>query len=439
MLLNTIIPPSIQADPNVYRGYRLIIIIDLVLISCTALFAPLFWWMGYYFGTYIMIYTMLNAIFFIGLMYYTLNLTLCSNFFSLQSWLVFGALIYSSGGTDSPFFLWLLSIPPIAIFYMRNRFAHFWLALTLITVVGVFVVEMFGYNFPNHLPEAYEPFMALFNYTYLLLLFTAVAQSFKKIFRRINGKLTKSNLQLKRSNQELERFAFVASHDLKSPLRNVISFIRLFIRRHGQELATEPREYLKIAESSAVQMEQLIEDILEYSQTSNPVLREEEVDLNDQLRRICEQLMQDPAYTNAAIEFEPLPCVVADSVRIYQIFQNLVENGLKYNRSETAQVVVRYYDEGEVHHFVIEDNGIGIPQSFHERIFKMFERLHNQASFQGTGIGLAICLKNVQAYEGRIEIDSTEGEGSRFHLYFPKSELKVIQKHSEKTLSPANT
>ncbi len=439
MLLNTIIPPSIQADPNVYRGYRLIIIVDLLLICCTALFAPLFWWMGYYFGTYIMVYTTLNAFVFIGLMYFTQNLTLCSNFFSAQSWLVFTALICSSGGSDSPFYLWLLSIPPIAIFYMRNHLARFWLVLTLLTVTGIFVAEMLGNSFPQYLPERFQPYLALFNYVVLLLLFIAVAQSFKKIFRRLNGKLTKSNLQLKRSNQELERFAFVASHDLKSPLRNVISFIRLFIRRHGQELATEPREYLKIAESSAVQMEHLIEDILEYSQTSNPVLREEEVDLNDQLRRICEQLMQDPAYLNAAIEFEPLPLVVADSVRIYQIFQNLVENGLKYNRSETAQVVVRYHDEGDTHHFMIEDNGIGIPQSFHERIFKMFERLHNQASFQGTGIGLAICLKNVQAYDGRIEIDSTEGEGSCFHLYFPKSELKVIQKHSEKTLSPAKT
>ncbi|MEO1410717.1 MAG: ATP-binding protein [Bacteroidota bacterium] len=436
MSINTLIPPSIQAEPSVYRSFRLIVIIDLVLAISATFFAPIFWWMDYHPGTYILIYTVINALIFLGLMYYTQNHTLSGNFFSAQSWVVFTALICTSGGSTSPCYLWLLSIPPIAVYYLSWRSARVWLLLTLVSAIGIPVVELLGYTFTNYLREVYRPYLALFNYLALLALLMVVFQSFKGIYRRVNAKLLRTNGQLKRSNRDLERFAFVASHDLKSPLRNVISFVRLFIRRHGHDLDPEPLEYLTIAENSALQMEQLIEDILEYSQTSNPVLREEAVDLNDQMRRVCEQLLHDPTYTNVSIEFDSLPVVKADAVRIYQIFQNLVENGLKYNRSATPRVRVHYTATEREHQFVVEDNGIGIPPEFQERIFKMFERLHNQANFQGTGIGLAICLKNVQAYGGRIEVHSEVDEGSRFCLFFPKSKLETLAPPAELPAPP---
>lgn len=426
MPVNYFIPSELKKDPAIYRSARLIILVDLLLLCCACLFAPLYWWMGYTPGAWIMGYTVVNASVFLGLMYYTRNFFLCGNFFCFNSWLVFSALIITSGGTDSPYFMWLLSIPPIGIFYMRSRFAYFWSWLTLATACGMAFAQFSGFHFEQNIAANYRPFILLFNYIALLALFLTVVNSFKLGYARINKQLKRTNEKLQVSNAELERFAYIASHDLKSPLRNVVSFLDLFLRRHGATVAPEPKEYLDIAKKNAQQMQHLIEDILEYSQSSNAQLKEEEVDLNQMLKLICDQLKTNSSNKNAEVTVWTLPKVVADATRMHQLFQNLVENGLKYNQSERPSVEVKYFSEAENHYFVIEDNGIGIPAEYHQRIFKMFERLHTRETYNGTGIGLAICLKNVQEYDGCIEIDSEEGSGTRFHLRFPKANLVQI-------------
>lgn len=436
MFIDLFVPPVLEKHSKDYRTSRLIIMVDLMLICSAAFLGPFFWWIGFEEGAYIMLYTIANALIFLALMYKTADFLLCGNFFSLQSWLVFSALIISSGGTDSPFFMWLLSIPPIAIFYMRSKYSFLWCFLTVATAVLIVIAHSFFGAFPQNIDAVYRPYIVLFNYSALLTLFVLVVKTFKDNYKRVNIKLSKANEQLKRSNSDLERFAFIASHDLKSPLRNIISFLGLFNRRYGAKMEAGPKEYLDIVKSNAMQMQTLIEDILEYSKTNSTTLKEEEIDLNRMIKLIISQLKTNPSYEKAELMIWDLPVVVGDLTRLQQLFQNLIENGLKYNESDFPTVAIKYMEEGENHYFIVEDNGIGIPEEYHERIFKMFERLHTREHYQGTGIGLSICLKNVEEYGGSIQIDSADWRGTQFHIRIPQNRLKAVNKvvHTQKNL-----
>lgn len=427
MLLNKLIPQELKEDSKVHRSTRLIIAIDLVLFICSIVFIGFFWWIDFVPGVWIMVYTAFNSLLFLGLMYYTQNFLLCGNFFSVQSWIVFTTLIVFSGGTDSPFLMWLLSIPPIGLFYMRNTYAYFWLGLCVLTVLALSIAQMAGVTFTQHIDAAYRPPIVLFNYLALLSLFLTVVMSFKKGYYKITHTLKKTNKKLQNSNSDLERFAYIASHDLKSPLRNVVSFMDLFMRRNHDNIPAESKEYLDIAKSNAMHMQNLIEDILEYSQSSNAKLKEEEVSLNRVVKLICDQLKTNPSFKKSEIMVWNLPTVIADTTRMHQLFQNIIENGLKYNQSPTPTVAVQYQEDNKEHYFIIEDNGIGIPEEYHKKVFKMFERLHTRQSYKGTGIGLAICLKNVQEYGGNIVIDSEEGRGTQFHIRIPKKNLPEVK------------
>lgn len=438
-LIDHLIPKEFRNNPKDYRSSKLILIIDLVLICCATVFMFSFWWIGFKQGAYIAAYAIVNAIIFPFLMYYTRNFLLCGNFFSFNSWVVFTSAIIFSGGVDSPFFMWLLSIPPIALFYMRGRVAQVWLWLTVGTAVTIALTQFFGiFYFHQHIDAAYRPLILLFNYSALLILFVAVFNTFKSGFKRINKRMAVTNEKLTKSNGDLERFAYIASHDLKSPLRNVLSFLELFLNRHGDSIEAEPKEYLNIARDKAEHMLGLIDDILEYSRSSNVALKQEHVDLNNTLKLICDQLQNDPLYSHANVTVWSLPAFVGDATRFHQLFLNMVENGLKYNKHKVPMVEVRYFSEKEEHYFVVEDNGIGIPEKFHKKIFQMFERLHTPATYKGTGIGLAICMKHVQAYGGHVEIESEEGKGTRFHIRFPKKNLpesRINIAQSEEVLS----
>ena len=425
-LLERLIPPQLKEDVKNHRSARLIITIDLFILAMGLVFAGIFAALEYQSGAFIMAYAAVNAIVFIFLMYFTRNFFLCGNFFSLQSWLVFSGLIITSGGTHSPYFMWLLTIPPIAVFYMRSRYAFFWLWLVVFTAIAIAGVELFGGPFPNDLPQNWHPFLLILNYSLVLLLFLSVVRSFREGYLRITRKLKSLNDKLLRSNEELERFAHITSHDLKSPLRNIISFLTLFNRRYGHTVEAEPKEYLDIARRNAVQMQTLIEDILEYSKMNETAVRKENVDLNHLFCSISQQLKETPFYRQSEILISHLPTVVADPARLHQLFQNLVENGLKYNKSEQPKVEIHYFSEPENHHFVVQDNGIGIAAEYHDKVFKMFERLHNQELYTGTGIGLAICQKNVAEYDGEIFIESEEGQGTSFHIKLPKGKMPEI-------------
>lgn len=237
----------------------------------------------------------------------------------------------------------------------------------------------------------------------------------------VNQKLQKHAEELKRSNQDLEEFAYIISHDMKVPVRNISSFLSLFISRHGKGVAQEGMEFLEHSKQSANRLGNLIDDMLEYSRLGRNLPKPKPTDVNLLLLTISAEMSHRLEERNASIRIaDEMPVLLGvHSTMVYHVFQNLITNGIKFNQSIAPEVSVCYLDEKEQHHFSVCDNGIGIPAEHAEHLFHMFRRLHT-TEYEGTGIGLAICKKIIQHYNGRIWIESKAGEGTTFHFTLPK-------------------
>jgi signal transduction histidine kinase len=235
--------------------------------------------------------------------------------------------------------------------------------------------------------------------------------------------LRKSNEELRRANADLEQFAYSASHDLQEPLRQVAIYSQLLQRRYAGSLDGKAAEYLGYCVEGAQRMESLIRDLLAYSQAArtsdSPT---ERVDLNEVVEAAKKNLETTIRETGAVIASTPLPSIRADRVPISHVMQNLLSNALKY-RSAAPPLVEISAEPGEgFWRLAIRDNGIGIPQRFHEQIFGIFKRLHDRNEYPGTGVGLAICQKVIERYGGRIWVESEEGSGSTFFFTLPDTQ-----------------
>lgn len=237
-----------------------------------------------------------------------------------------------------------------------------------------------------------------------------------------NQELLTSNQQLEQSNNELERFAYIASHDLKSPLRNIISFLNLIQRKMRKYDDEDLKEYLRFATDSAKQMNQLIADVLEFSRIQNAESEKQSVDLNESLILVMKNVQDMMEEKQATVETQALPVIEGNSVHILQLFQNLIANGIKYNKNPNPQVSIQHRSEKDHYLFSIADNGIGIEPEFHDKIFQMFKRLHTGEEYSGTGIGLAICKKIIQNLNGKIWLESTPGQGTTFYFTIPNGQ-----------------
>lgn len=230
--------------------------------------------------------------------------------------------------------------------------------------------------------------------------------------------LKAANLRLSQSNDELERFTYIASHDLKEPLRNITSFVNLIQRKLRGNTDQDLEDYLQFVVRGTTQLYQLIEDILAYSRISN-VEEPEKVDLNIVVDKARETLSVFIREKGGIVEAETLPTIKAHSAHLFIIFKNLIENGLKYNESAQPKVTIRHARSGDQHHIRIIDNGIGIGKDYHKTVFKMFKRLNDRGKYKGSGIGLAICKKIVEKYGGEICISSNKVNGTTFHFTLP--------------------
>jgi signal transduction histidine kinase len=232
--------------------------------------------------------------------------------------------------------------------------------------------------------------------------------------------LKKTVEALQRSNDELEQFAYIASHDLKAPLRTVRSFLTLLASRNESVLDEKSKEYIKLAVGGAQRMRDLIESLLLYSRAGTraqplaPIPLKAVVD--DALEGIGPAIFE----TDARIHVGSMPQVQADPIQISQVFQNLFLNAITFQQEGVRpEIAVTAERRGEWWEVVVADNGIGIEPKFYERVFTIFKRLHNASTYPGTGIGLAIVKKIVERHGGRIWIEANEGGGSRFHLTLP--------------------
>lgn len=226
--------------------------------------------------------------------------------------------------------------------------------------------------------------------------------------------------RLEISNADLQQFAYVASHDLKAPLRAVAGFVQLLQRRYAQRLDDEGRGYIAGAVESVDRMTQLINDLLALSRVQRADRSFVEVPLEELLRKALSNLSGEIAEAGAEVTHDPLPTIHGDPTMLGQLLQNLIGNAVKFRRDGIAPRVhlaaVRHEDEWELS---VQDNGIGIEPRYADRIFEVFKRLHGSTKYAGTGIGLAICKKIVERHGGRIWVESQKGDGATFLFTIP--------------------
>ncbi|WP_231920737.1 ATP-binding protein [Magnetospirillum sp. XM-1] len=229
--------------------------------------------------------------------------------------------------------------------------------------------------------------------------------------------------ELERSNAELEQFAYVASHDLREPLRMISSYLSLLERRFGSRLEGDGLEFLAFARDGAKRMDKLVLDLLEFSRIERKGAPIVAMEIDPALRQALRHLELTIAESGTEVTIPhdgDAPWVMGDPDQIIRLFQNLVGNAVKYRALDRApRISVTWRREGAEWEFTVADNGIGIESQYFERIFRIFQRLHTAERYEGTGIGLAICKKIVERHGGRIWVDSVPGEGTSFRFTLP--------------------
>ena len=242
----------------------------------------------------------------------------------------------------------------------------------------------------------------------------------------IKKKLKRTVAELKRSNTDLQQFAYVASHDLQEPLRMVASYTQLLEKRYKDKLDTDAKEFIHFAVDGALRMQKLINDLLSYSLVSTRQKPVKPTDCNSVLGQVIANLSLTIEQNNDIITNDDLPTVMADESQMQELFKNLVGNAIKFRSEHAPRVHVSAKQNGNKWLFSVQDNGLGIDPQFKDKIFLIFQRLHSKEEYPGTGIGLAICKRIVEHHGGKIWFDSDVGKGSTFYFTLPvKREEKL--------------
>jgi len=241
------------------------------------------------------------------------------------------------------------------------------------------------------------------------------------------------SMDLRRSNEDLQQFAYVASHDLQEPLRMVTSYVQLLARRYSDKLDADANEFIDFAVQGAARMQTLINDLLAYSRVSTRAEPPKSTDCQAVMAEVMSNLEVAIKESGAQIKCGPLPTVMADRGQLSQVFQNLIGNAIKFRGEEpprisvTAECVLRQAQDAQGEWlFSVRDNGIGIPLEHKDSIFQVFERLHSREQYPGSGIGLAVCKRIVEWHGGRIWVDSVLGAGSTFRFTLPIGEVVQV-------------
>ena len=224
-----------------------------------------------------------------------------------------------------------------------------------------------------------------------------------------------------RSNDDLEQFAYAASHDLQEPLRMVSSYVQILAEDYKGQLDESADRFIGYAVDGANRMKGLIDDLLAYSRVGTQGAPFESTDFNAILEQVIYDLEGTIEDSGASLSQDRLPTVDADPIQMSQVLQNLIGNALKFGGDGSPNVHISSEERPEEWVLSVRDDGIGIAPHHYERIFKMFQRLHHRSEYEGSGIGLALCHKIVQRHGGRIWVESELGKGSTFYFSIPKT------------------
>jgi two-component system CheB/CheR fusion protein len=264
---------------------------------------------------------------------------------------------------------------------------------------------------------------------FILLAIEDVTERTKAVTR-----LTETADALSRANLELEQFAFVASHDLQEPLRMVSSYMQLLAKKYHGRLDSDADEFINLAVDGAKRMQQLVHDLLHFSQCGKGELKHEPTDTAAVLARTLLNLKTLIEETHCKVTWGYLPIIPSDGVLIGQVFQNLISNAIKFHNAKPPEVHISVTQMVDHWEFAIKDNGIGIEPQYADRIFLIFQRLHTKEQYAGTGIGLAMCKKIVERYGGRIWVKSEPGLGSTFFFTLPATSATPPKKYLRPTV-----
>ena len=240
-------------------------------------------------------------------------------------------------------------------------------------------------------------------------------------------KMAKYNEELKRSNMELQQFAYIASHDLQEPLRGITSSLQIIERRLKDKLDDDTKQFMHFSIDGADRLKELITDLLSFSRVETSGKIFSAVDLNQVLKKVENSLKLKIEKNKAEIKYDSLPEIIGDETQMYQLFQNLIDNSIKFRSDAPPVITISFNSESDHYLFEVKDNGIGIDKEYYDKVFQIFKRLHGKEKYKGTGIGLAVCSRIISRHGGKIWLKSELDKGSAFYFTIPFGEKKNDQ------------
>jgi signal transduction histidine kinase len=439
-----LIPDNLKSDTYAYRKAKVLtyVHLSLVLLAATLWIMqqnilkgdPVPMWVCFFWGVGLIVLFKKMG-----------NLVIAGNLIAAASAIPTALFVPETGGLHSENLLWLIIAPLVALLFGDRKSGIAWLILLLIftTYLWQYDANIQNKSLYRNISEAdyfYISYFFLFAVIFFIVMIfesgqlliikmlqeqKAVLESQSEQINMKNYELQKIEDRLNESMHELENFAYAASHDLKEPLRMIGMYTQLLKKRIGGQLEGSNAEFMGYVTDGVGRMQVLLDDLLKYSRLGKEEQDVRKVDLNNTLFVVVHNLTAAMKETDAAIVVTPLPAVLASSVEMTQLFQNLISNAVKFRRKDTPPLIeIRVIElSSNTYRFMIADNGIGIPQQHQDRVFNIFERLNSRTDYEGSGIGLATCKKIVQNAGGDIWLESTEGVGTTFFFTLPKPSL----------------
>jgi signal transduction histidine kinase len=356
--------------------------------------------------------------------YKTKNIQLISHLFAmlgfpvLMPWLI-------TGGPSGAGFWWSLVNVVWVYFVTNKRAAIFWCSAHLIIAFIIVVLSQLGlFSIAYSISELLNFLFAFVMIFILVYLFDIAREYYLQLSVKRAEELVSLNKDLTLANHELEQFAYAASHDLQEPLRTTYNFINLLEKKYLNHADKESIEYITLIKNATLRMQDLIKDLLDFSKVGRNITFEA-VDCNIVLKEVLAEMNSTIKENNAKISSAVLPVLNGNKMELKRLFQNLLSNGIKFQKKDVLpEIQISVTETNDDFVFAFKDNGIGIEEKYAEKIFVIFQRLHNVEEYPGTGIGLAICKKIVVMHGGKIWVESEPGRGSIFYFTIPK--VKII-------------
>jgi len=440
-VVNKLVPEHLKRSPHIYRKATVLTYIHLFIFFIIIINGVSCW---LYFPENNV--SLIFAALLLGILVWVFqkwgDMPLSGNLLALGLVAVLTPSVFVSGGFYSDNFLWLILAPMLAFLFGTRQSGMIWGIVLLAFAVVLWVLEK-HWDLP--FKEQYAQFDGdyfFISYFFLFIAILGIILIFKrgqediialllKQQKRLEEQkqeitqqtedLIKKEEELRKSNLELEQFAYAASHDLKEPLRAIKIYTQILEKELQSHLTEQNAEYMGFVTGGVDRMQRLLDDLLNYSRLGRGKYKQKMVALDDVLFVVINNLMVTMNETQTAVCANPLPSIRTSSTEMTQLFQNLISNAIKFRKDNVIpRIKIRAKEEGKNFLFEVRDNGIGIAKENQQKVFALFERIHSTNEFEGTGIGLATCEKIVKNMGGKIWLESELGVGTTFFFTIPK-------------------